>query len=207
MRNKMGTDWIKKHKKEKFYKDAQQEGLRSRAAYKIKQIQEKFKILDHAKLILDLCCAPGSWIQEIKQELRGKAVSIVGIDLIKIEPIEDVIFIQGDIRDESIITKLEEVFPDKFSLVISDCAPKVTGNKETDYERQLFLLERALHISFHVLKKDGHVVCKFFDGKDTTKIRDQLKQKFVNVHLFKPIASRKQSPEMYLIGKYYKNPV
>ncbi|HUX99430.1 MAG TPA: RlmE family RNA methyltransferase [Candidatus Deferrimicrobium sp.] len=203
----MGTDWIKKHKKEKYYKEAQKEGLRSRAAYKIKQIDEKFNLFSTAKLILDLCCAPGGWIQEIKHEFKDREVSIVGIDLVNMKPIKDVIFIQGDITDESILNKLDETLLDKPDIVISDCAPKVTGNKEIDYARQIFLVERVLNITFHVLKKEGHLVCKLFDGKDTPKIRDQLKEKFGRVNLYKPPASRKKSAEIYLIGKYYKKPI
>ncbi|NVM52188.1 MAG: RlmE family RNA methyltransferase [Candidatus Helarchaeota archaeon] len=202
MSSKMGKDWIKKHKKEKFYKQAQEEGMRSRAAYKLRQIQKKFQILNNANQILDLCCAPGSWVEEIKQQ--SNEISIVGVDIVKMSPIEGVIFVQGDIRDESIINKLEKNLVKDVDVILGDCAPKFTGSKETDYARQNFLVERVLLITSHFLKKRGHLVCKLFDGDHTKKLREQLSQKFEKIHLFKPEASRKTSPEVYIVGKYYK---
>jgi 23S rRNA (uridine2552-2'-O)-methyltransferase len=199
----MGTDWIKKQKREKYYKQAQKDGLRSRAAYKLRQIQEKYKIIKIENLILDLCCAPGSWIEELKRQF-GDSVSIIGVDLVKMNPIEGVKFIQGDIRDENLIDKLKSTLSRKFDVIISDCAPKLTGMRETDYERQIFLVERVIHIASHCLIKNGHIACKLFDGNQTAEIRDQLKQIFNSIHLFKPKASRKKSIEIYFIGKYYK---
>ncbi len=198
----MGKEWLKKQKKEKFYQQAKKEGIRSRAAYKLKHIQAKYRILNGAKLILDLGCAPGGWIQEIKREFAS--ISIVGIDLVEMQPIEDVIFIQGDIQDDSIFKILEEKLSREVDTLISDCAPKITGMKETDYARQIFLVERVLKIADRFLIKGGHFVCKLFDGIHTTKIRDQLKQNFEEIDLFKPEASRKKSAELYLIGKNYK---
>lgn len=198
----MGKDWIKKHKQEKYYRQSQKEGMRSRAVYKIRQIQGKFKVFNDAKLVLDLCCAPGSWIEEIKKEFDK--VSVVGVDIVKISPIEGVTFIQGDIRDDSIIDALSKNLLRDVDVVISDCAPKFTGSKETDHARQIFLVERVIHIAYQFLEERGHLVCKLFDGEHTTKFRNQLKKDFEEVFLFKPEASRKKSPELYLIGKFYK---
>ncbi len=199
----MGKDWIKKQKKDKYYIQAQKEGMRSRAAYKLRQIQTKFKILNGANLILDLCCAPGSWIEEVKRQF-GDDISIVGVDLANIAPIKQVDFIKGDITDSTIITKLKESLPTEVDVILSDCSPKITGHRETDYARLLFLTEKILQLAFLFLRKGGHLVLKLFDGPSTKKIRDHLKLNFEYVALFKPEASRKKSPELYLIGKTYK---
>ncbi|MFX1295700.1 MAG: SAM-dependent methyltransferase [Promethearchaeota archaeon] len=196
-------NWIKKQKKEKFYKQAHKEGMRSRAAFKLRQIQAKYKVFSKSNLILDLCCAPGSWIQELKQQF-GDNISIIGVDLVEMKPVEGVKFIQGDIRDRDLINKLNMVLLKNVDAVISDCAPKLTGSKTTDYARQIFLVERVLQIISHTLKKKGHMVCKLFDGDYTPILRTKLKQNFETVYLFKPEASRKKSPEIYLIGKFYK---
>jgi len=201
----MGNNWIKKQKREKFYKQAHKEGLRSRAAYKLRQIQAKYRILNDAKLVLDLCCAPGSWIQEIKRNYED--VAILGIDLVKIKPIEGTLFIQGDIRDENFIKNLGETLKRDVDVIISDCAPKITGIKETDYSRQLFLVESVLKIASFYLMKGGHLVCKLFDGDYTPKIRSQLELSFEKVDLFKPEASKKKSAELYLIGRNYNKTI
>ncbi len=198
----MGRDWIKKQKEEKFYKEAQKEGKRSRAAFKLRNIQIKFNILTDAKTVLDLCCAPGSWIQEIKQ--ISTKISIIGIDIEKIQPINDLTFIQGDITDQTTISKLEEQVKQKIDVILSDCAPKITGMKETDYARHLFLVDGVMKIAHQFLKQGGHLVCKLFDGPETPRIRNKLKVFFESINLFKPDASRKASSELYLIGKFYK---
>lgn len=198
----MPRDWIKRQKQEKFYQKAKEEGFRARAAYKIRQIQTKFSVISRGDFILDLGCAPGSWIQEIKREF-GDA-SITGVDIVKMKPIEGVCFVQGDIGEDITIENLAKVIPPEVDVVLSDCAPKLSGSKETDYARHIFLVERVLQIVKRFLKQKGHLVCKLFDGEYTNKIRTDLKQNFQEVWLFKPESSRKESAELYLIGKYYK---
>lgn len=197
----MPKDWIKKQQGDKFYKKAKEEGLRARAAYKIRQIQAKFKIFSEGSFILDLGCAPGSWIQEIKRMFED--ISIIGIDLAKMRPIEGVTFVQGDICEDTTITQIAGILSQEVDAIISDCAPKLSGSKETDYARQLFLVECVLKITNRFLKKEGHLVCKLFDGENTPKIRNELKQKFDQIWLFKPESSRKESSELYIIGKNY----
>jgi len=198
----MPKDWIKKQKQDKFYKRSKEDGFRARAAYKIRQIQAKFKIFSQGDFILDLGCAPGSWIQEIKRMFEN--ISIIGVDLVKMKPIEGITFIQGDICEDTTINNLAGILSHEVDVVTSDCAPKLTGSKETDYARQIFLVERVLQITTRFLKEKGHFVCKFFDSENTPKIRSEIKQKFEKVWLFKPESSRKESPELYIIGKYYK---
>jgi 23S rRNA (uridine2552-2'-O)-methyltransferase len=198
----MPKDWIKKQKQDKFYKQAKEEGVRSRAAYKIRHIQSKFKIFSTGNFILDLGCAPGSWIQEIKRMFED--VSIIGVDMVKMKPIEGIIFVQGDICEDKTLNNLAGILSQEVDVVISDCAPKLSGSKETDYARQLFLVECVLQIMTRFLKEKGHLICKLFDGENTPKIREELRQKFEEVRLFKPEASRKESSELYVIGKYYK---
>ena len=198
----MPRDWIKRQKKEKFYQQAKEEGFRARAAYKIRQIQTRFRIISKGDFLLDLGCAPGSWIQEIKREFDE--ISIIGVDIVKMKPIEGVCFIQGDIGEDVTIENLAKVLSQEVDVVISDCAPKLSGSKETDYARHIFLVERVLQIMKRFLKQKGHLVCKLFDGDDTNKIRNDLKQAFEEVWLFKPESSRKESAELYLVGKNYK---
>ena len=198
----MPKEWIKKQKQDKFYIQSKEEGLRARAAYKIRQIQAKFKVISKGNFILDVGCAPGSWIQEIKRMFED--VSIVGVDIVKMKSIEGVTFFQGDICEDRTINNLAGILTQEIDVVISDCAPKFIGSKETDYARQLFLVERVLYLATQFLKEGGHLVCKLFDGKETPKIRNELKQIFKDSWLFKPESSRKESPELYIIGKYYK---
>jgi 23S rRNA (uridine2552-2'-O)-methyltransferase len=168
----------------------------------LRQIDDKFNILSDAKLILDLCCSPGSWIQEVVNKFP--ATSIVGVDLAKMEPIGTVKFIQGDISDETLIAELECYISSRLDLVLSDCAPKLTGVKDTDYARHIFLVEKVIEITKKFLKRDGHLVCKLFDGDQTQKIRHTLKAMFSQVSLHKPKASHKKSSELYLVAKFFK---
>ena len=197
----MRKDWIKKQKNDAYYKRAQKEGVRSRAAFKIRQIQSKFMIFNNAKRVLDLCCAPGSWIEEVRREFDN--ISVFGVDMAKINPIEGVIFIQGDILADSLMPQLTEHLSEGVDVVLSDCAPKFTGSKETDNARQIFLIQRVFKIASSFLNEGGNLVCKLFDGNYIPNLRSYLKQNFEKIYLFKPEASRKRSPELYLIGKSY----
>jgi len=196
------TKKTKKHKDETFYKKAQQEGLRSRAAFKLRQIQAKYKLFDTASHVLDLCCSPGSWIQAIK--LKFPEISIIGVDLIKMRPIQNVIFIQGDIREDALIQKIERAAPSKFDVILSDCAHKFIGARATDYARHLFLVERVVTITNQLLKSNGHLICKLFNSDQIKTIRNKMKLIFKQVFLFKPEASLKKSPELYLVCKFFK---
>ena len=121
----------------------------------------------------------------------------------KINPIEGVIFIQGDILEDSLMPQLTEHLSEGADVVLSDCAPKFTGSKETDMARQIFLIQRVFKIASSFLNEGGNLVCKLFDGNYIPNLRPHLKQNFEKIYLFKPEASRKRSPELYFIGKNY----
>lgn len=201
----MGKDWIKKQLKDPYYKGAQKDRLRSRAAYKLRQIDSKFDILNGAKLVLDLCCAPGSWIEEVKRKLKD--ISIVGVDLAKMTPIEGVVFVQGDITNDEVISKLDDLLKGEIDVILSDCAPKLTGSKETDQARQLFIIEHVFKITAKYLKAGGHLVCKLFDGPHLPHLKASVSVQFKRVKYFKPEASRKLSAELYLIGIGFKKSI
>lgn len=189
-------------RKDYYYFKAQKEGYRSRAAYKLKEIANKFKIFEGVTAVLDLCCAPGGWLQVVKEYLGDKGI-IIGVDLTKIENIDGVFFIQGDIRDEKTISKILEI-TNKVDLVLSDCSPKVSGVWSLDHERQMQLARTSLNVAKKLLRRGGHIVLKAFQGSEYEGLIREIGRFFRKVYTTKPTASRKQSAEMYIIAKFFK---
>jgi len=189
-------------KKDYYYFKARKEGYRSRAAYKLKEIAARFGIFKGVKAVLDLCCSPGGWLQVAKEYLGNDGV-IIGVDLSEIESINGVIFIKGDIRNEKILNEILEV-TDKVDLVLSDCSPKVSGIWSLDHERQLQLARESLSIAKKLLRKDGNLVLKVFQGAEYESLLNEVRLYFKKVYTTKPSASRKQSAEIYVVAKYFK---
>ena len=177
---------------------AHQEGYRSRAAYKLKELNESYRIIGPGFYVLDLGCSPGGWTQ-VALELSGNKGKVMGIDKSYVEEISNAYIIRGDIGDESIVESIIDYFDGKVNAVICDLSPQVTGIWAVDHARQISLNYSASKIMDHVLARKGNALFKVFDGEYSNEFRDYLKKKFVKVQLRKPKASRKTSSELYYI--------
>ncbi len=197
---KDSNKWLSRHINDEFVLKSKKEGFRSRSSYKLIQINEKFDFLDSRKNILDLGCAPGGWLQVSKKFSPVKA-KILGIDKLNIDPIPGVWFYKGDIFKDQVVNYIEAFFEKKLDLIMSDMSPNSTGNKKIDHLRILSLVERVVDISNQLLQKDGFIVIKIFQGGMHGDLMNSMKESLKNIKNFKPRASRKESPEMYLIAQ------
>lgn len=190
---------------DKFARRARQEGYRARSAYKLLDIQRKFRILKKGQRVLDLGAAPGSWLQ-VAASIVGEKGKIAGVDLVPIKPLSFswVETFQKDIQDENFIEFMRQKEPQLFDVVLSDVAPNTTGIKERDQAVSHELASKVLHIALQALKKNGSLVIKFFEGPDTPPLIEEAEQYFSTVKLVKPAASTKGSKEIYLVAKNYQ---
>jgi len=185
-------------KKDQFRRLAREQGYRSRSAFKLKQINESYKILNRGNCVVDIGCAPGGWIQIALSEVGPKG-KVIGIDIKKIEPLTKAFVIQGNIQDEEIINSILKFSNSSVDVVLSDLSPNVSGNWDLDHARQIDLTRTALKLSNKILKKDGKVVLKVFQGDMLNELIDELKKEFKKIIRTKPNASRQTSSEIYLI--------
>ena len=182
-----------------FYRKAKDEGYRSRAAFKLKQINEKFKIINKGDTVVDLGAAPGGWLQ-VAKELSGGI--IVGVDILDIEEIEGVDVIKGDIRLDKTIEKIKEkIKSDRADVVICDAAPNLSGSWSYDHARSIDLSTSALECARKILKNGGSFAVKVFQGDMFPDFLNKVRGIFGKVQAFSPEASRQQSAEIYVIGK------
>lgn len=199
------TRWYLEKKREHYYKQAKKSGYRARSAYKIKQIQKKFNIIKPGDIVIDLGAAPGGWSQ-VTKELVGKNGKVIGIDLSPIQPIENIIFLKGDMTKDETIDEIKDILNDKKAdVIISDMSPNISGNYNVDQARSVFLCEQALKAAESLLKKDGHFLSKVFTGEDLKEFIEKIGLKFKKVNRFSPDATRKSSSETYIIAKYFKH--
>ena len=197
------TRWYKNKKREHYYNQAKKSGYRARSAYKLLQINKKFKIIKKNDSVIDLGAAPGSWSQVVKQ-IVGENGVIVGIDLSLIKPIKGIVFLQGDITQEESINRLRQFIGNReVDVVISDMSPNISGNYSVDQARSVFLCEQALKTANIFLKENGNFLCKIFEGEDLEVIIEKIKSIFVTVKQYNPPASRKTSSELYIIAKSF----
>jgi 23S rRNA (uridine2552-2'-O)-methyltransferase len=199
------TRWYKEKKREHFYKEAKRVGYRARSAFKLKQIQNKFKILKKSDIVIDLGAAPGGWSQVVK-EIVGEGGTVVGIDLSPIKPIHGITFLKGDMTKETSIKDLIEIIGEKKAdVVLSDMSPDISGTYSIDHARSIFLSEQALICAELFLKTGGNFICKVFSGEDLQDFVKKVNEKFSSIKLFNPAASRKSSSEVYIVAKNFKN--
>ncbi len=198
-KNKFSKNWIIKQKRDIYVKQSKLEGYRSRAVYKLKEINEKFKILKNGISVLDLGAAPGSWSQFISKNFKNS--KIVSIDLNEMEKIENIYQIKGDFTDELQQKKIFNYFGGKIDSIVSDMAVNTTGNKNLDAIVTGELTIEALNFSTNMLKKQGNFVSKIFMGSSFNEIVSNAKKNFKEVNVFKPPASRKDSKESFIICK------
>jgi len=198
------TRWYSEKKREHFYKEAKRVGYRARSAFKLKEIQKKFRIIQEGDTVIDLGAAPGGWSQVIKEFVGDQGI-VVGIDILHIKPINGVTFLQGDMTEESTIQKIRQFIErDKADVLLSDMSPDISGNYSVDHARSIYLCEQALKAVDHLLKEGGHFACKVFAGENIQEFLHKTHQKFKTVKCFSPPASRKSSSEIYVIARFLK---
>jgi 23S rRNA (uridine2552-2'-O)-methyltransferase len=203
-RTKSSNRWMQEHFDDEYVKMAQKLGYRSRAVFKLKEIQEKDHILKPGMRVVDLGAAPGGWSQYAKQIL-GSQCQIIALDILAIEPIDGVEFIQGDFREQAVFEQLTAALAGKrVDLVMSDMAPNMSGSKGVDQPRSLYLGELALEMAEAVLAKDGTFLVKLFQGEGFESYCKQVRQSFSKVLIRKPKASRARSNEVYLLAQGFK---
>ena len=193
-------NWIKGHVKDPFVIQAQKDGYRSRAAYKLIEIDKKYKIIKSGITAVDLGAAPGGWSQVLSKKigLKGK---VVGIDLLEVSPIKGIDFIQGDFMQEEILNEMVDKLENKHvDLVISDMAPNISGIKMVDQQKAIYLNELAFDFATKHLKQNGHFLVKAFVGKDFEEFVKNLRSCFKKVYKIKPDSSRSRSAEIFLLG-------
>jgi 23S rRNA (uridine2552-2'-O)-methyltransferase len=198
----MPSRWLHERKTEHYYNKAKEEGYRSRASYKLKQLNDEFSFFKGAKKVLDMGAAPGGWLQVAGESITGGLV--VGVDLKEIYPLymENVETIVGDVTDPVVQNKVLERFQgEKADVILSDMAPNVIGIWEVDDLRQIHLARTALNIADKLLREDGWMVVKVFQGKEHEAFIKEMKAMFEKVYIVKPRASRKGSAEVYVVAK------
>jgi 23S rRNA (uridine2552-2'-O)-methyltransferase len=194
-----------RHVSDPFVKKAQLEGYRSRSAYKLIELNEKDRLIRPGMRIMDLGSAPGGWSQ-VAGKLVGAKGRVLATDILHMEPVNNVDFIQGDFTDEAIVAKLFEwLGGQKFDLVISDIAPNITGIDSADQASSMYFLELALDTVKHTLKPGATFVAKMFQGSGSDRYVKDLRTSFEKVLIRKPAASRAQSREVYIVAKGFKS--
>ena len=203
-RSKSSQNWLKRHFDDFYVKEAQKAGYRSRAVYKLLEIQEKDRILKSGMVVIDLGAAPGSW-SEIAAPLVGKSGKVIAMDILEIEPIDGVTFIQGDFTEQKVYDSLlESLNGREVDLVMSDLAPNISGTRAVDQPKAMYLAELALDFSQHVLKSGGDLLTKVFQGEGSEQYLKALRGSFDKVVIRKPKASRPKSREVYMLARGFK---
>ncbi len=202
----MGKRWQQKRKNEHFYKQAKKEGYRSRATYKLKQLDDKYSLIHPGDIVVDLGAAPGSWLQFARDKV-GENGFVLGVDLEEIEDLdyENVKTVQADITESETIDIIQKNLPDSPNIIISDAAPNITGIWDVDHARSIDLCRSALKIADKVLKQGGFLLVKVFQGEFFDELLEDFKKKFSFCKASKPKASRKRSSEIYIIGKGFSS--
>jgi len=196
--------WRDRQERDPYVQQARRDGWRSRAVYKLEQIDQKERLLKPDMVIVDLGSAPGSWSQYVTQKLKGRA-RIVAVDLLEMDALPDVEFIQGDFQEDAIFEQiLDAVGADGADLVMSDMAPNITGTRVVDQPRSMYLVELALDLARRVLKRNGSLVCKLFQGEGFDQFVVDVRRSFGKVRVMKPKASRAGSREVYLVARNYQ---
>ena len=191
---------MQEHLNDEFVKRAQKEGYRARAAYKLIEIDDKDKLIKPGMTVVDLGSTPGSWSQVVVQRLKGQG-NVIALDILEMQAISGVTFIQGDFREDAVLKELENTLNgQKVDLVIADMAPNISGIKDVDLAGSAYLTELALGFSSVWLKPDGHFLVKVFIGSGFEDIVKMMRLQFGKVVTRKPKASRDRSSEVYLLG-------
>jgi 23S rRNA (uridine2552-2'-O)-methyltransferase len=203
-RSKTSQRWLKQHEQDPYVKKARAEGYRSRASYKLLEINDRLNLFRPRQIIVDLGAAPGGWSQ-VAERCARPAGRIIALDLLEMEAIPGVEVIRGDFTSDDVYMGLQETLRGcAVDLVISDMAPNLSGMKHIDLPRSVFLVELALDFADKVLAKGGIVVTKVFEGEGIDDLRNQIRSRYTRLVNMKPKASRGRSRELYLVGIGHK---
>ena len=195
--------WRDRQERDPFVQRARREGWRSRAVFKLEEIDRKERLLKPGMVCVDLGSAPGSWSQYVTEKLKGRA-RIVANDLLEMDPLPGVEFVLGDFTDDAVFERLLQSVGDAGAdLVMSDMAPNITGTKAVDQPRSMYLAELALDMARRVLRQGGSFVCKVFQGEGFDEFVRDARNSFERVRVFKPEASRSASREVYLVARNF----
>ncbi|PUA19248.1 RlmE family RNA methyltransferase [Glaciimonas sp. PCH181] len=210
-KKKLNKNWLHDHINDPYVKLAQKEGYRARAAYKLKEIDEVDKLIKPGQIIVDLGSTPGSWSQYVRNKLAGQEGGgihglIIGLDILEMEPIADVHFIQGDFREQDSLLQLERLLAGrKVDLVLSDMAPNLSGIAIADAARMEEIIDLAIEFAQNHMKPSGVLLAKCFNGRGYNEILGEFRLAFETVVSRKPKASRDKSSEIFLLGRNLKN--
>lgn len=207
--SKVNRAWLNDHMNDPYVKQAQRDGYRARAAYKLQEIDETLRLIRPGQVVVDLGSAPGAWSQYLRRRMAGRSGdgavtvdgTIIALDLLPMEPVDGVLFLQGDFRDEAVLAQLVSGLDGRMAdVVVSDMAPNLSGVASADSARVGHLIELAIAFSQSHLKPEGTLVVKVFHGSGYSQVVEQFKRAFRIVKPIKPKASRDRSAETFLVG-------
>ena len=203
-RSKSSARWLAEHAADPYVKRAHEEGWRSRAAFKLEEIQKSDRLLKPGMTVVDLGAAPGGWSQYAARRLDGKG-RVIALDVLEMPAIPGVEFIQGDFNDESVLGRLNALLGGaKVDLVMSDMAPNMMGIADVDHDRSMQLVELAEEFAAQALRPGGDLLIKVFQGRGFEPLVTRLRKSYETVKLRKPKASRSRSPEVYVLARGYR---
>jgi 23S rRNA (uridine2552-2'-O)-methyltransferase len=203
-RSKSSARWLNEHVTDEFVRRAQKEGYRSRAVYKLQELDEKYRLFRAGQTVVDLGAAPGSWSEYVAEKV-GDRGRVIALDILPMDALAGVEFIQGDFQEEAVLASLLHALGDKRAdLVISDMAPNMSGMDAVDIPRAMYLVELAQDLAGQVLRRGGIFVCKLFQGEGSDAWLKSLRADFGSVVVKKPKASRSRSREVYVLARDFK---
>ncbi len=204
-RTRTSNAWLREHVNDTYVQRARAEGYRSRASFKLMEIDDKDHLIRSGEVVVDLGATPGGWSQVVAKRMKGRG-RVIALDLLDMEPLHGVDFIQGDFREENVLQQVEKMLAgEKVGLVLSDMAPNMSGILLSDQARVMHLAELGLEFSRNWLKPDGAFLVKVFQGYGFDEFMREMRQVFKTVSSRKPDASRDRSAELYLLGKGLKS--
>ena len=196
--------WLREHFTDPYVKQAQQEGYRSRAVYKLLEIHERDRLFKPGMTVIDLGAAPGGWSQVVTKLVRPKG-RVIAMDILPMDPVDDVLFLQGDFSEDAVVESLmQQIHGEKVDWVLSDIAPNLSGNESIDLPRSMYLAELVLDFALKVLKKEGGFLIKVFQGEGFDAFLAEIKRNFLKTAIRKPKASRGRSREVYILARGLK---
>lgn len=203
-RSKSSGRWLKEHFDDQYVKKSKEQGYRSRASFKLLELQDKDKLFRKGMTVVDLGAAPGGWSQ-VAAELVGDQGRVVASDILEMDPLPGVEFVQGDFTEESVLNEILDVMGNELAdLVISDMAPNMSGMNAVDQPAAMYLVELALDMARQVLRPGGDFVAKVFQGEGFDEYMNDMRSSFTKVYSRKPDSSRARSREVYLIGRNFR---
>ncbi|OWT32544.1 23S rRNA (uridine(2552)-2'-O)-methyltransferase [Methanobrevibacter sp. 87.7] len=202
----MGSRWEMERKNDPYYKRAKANEYRSRASYKLKQLDKKYRIIKKGDTVVDLGAAPGGWSQIALEKVEENGI-VVGVDLNRIKPLpnENYYRIRGDFTTEEVQNKIIKLIGGKAKVIVSDASPSLTGIRDIDHLRSIDLINVVIDIADNILEEHGNIVIKVFQGPEYKHLIEKLNKKFKILKTTKPPSSRKKSREMYIVGLGFKN--